>query len=320
MKIIYILFIIMSLLSASEIVSRTQIIMGTFATISLPETHFESIETGFKILKSVESELSSYDQNADIYKLNHTRSVALGSYTFEALSKSKHYYEETKGYFDISIGSITKGLYRFGEDERLANLSELQNAPIAFKSLSFNQKNAWLDENITIDLGGMGKGFGVDKVNEYYKDQGIKRGKIALSGDIRCLSRCDISIQDPFNDTSRFFFKTLQPHTAISTSGNYRRFVKDVTSNHLINPKQKCSQQNFASITLISTGSNSDLDAYATAASVMPIETAKAFLASRPLAYIMIETDGTTTISPNLNKFVLMLNDTLKSAKENKPE
>ena len=62
-----------------------------------------------------------------------------------------------------------------------------------------------------------------------------------------------------------------QENTAISTSGNYRRYVQNSDYNHLINPKTRASQKTFASISLISDRySNSDLDAYATAASVMP--------------------------------------------------
>ncbi|MDQ7069017.1 MAG: FAD:protein FMN transferase [Sulfurimonas sp.] len=58
-------------------------------------------------------------------------------------------------------------------------------------------------------------------------------------------------------------------------------------NNHLINPKTKESQKSFISLTLISTLPNSDIDAYATAASVMPKELAYRFLNSLDVGYII---------------------------------
>ena len=96
-----------------------------------------------------------------------------------------------------------------------------------------------------------------------------------------------MAIQNPFKEGVLAHFKMKD--MAISTSGNYRRYVESKANNHLINPKQKSSQKRFASITLISnTYSNSDLDAYATAASVMPYKEALKFLKKMDLGYLVV--------------------------------
>ena len=298
------LFFLLSTLLFSEILERTQMLMGTFATISLPKENSIEQQKSFEILRSVERSLSSYDPNADIYRLNHNRSSTLSAHSYEALQLSREYYKASDGYFDITVGSITKELYRFGEETRLANKSELQNAKIDFRGLHFDREKAWLDKGTTVDLGGMGKGFGVDKVILYLQGQNISQGKVALSGDIRCLGICTMVIQNPFGEGSIAEFTTKLPDTAISTSGNYRRFIESKQNNHLIDPNQKQSQQLFASITLLAHGTNSDIDAYATAASVMPLEKAITFLDGLDVGYVLITNSGERYINDNIESFV----------------
>ncbi len=139
-------------------VSRTQVIMSTFVTISVEEKNANLITDGFDIIKNIEMSLSSYNPKARIYLLNKNLHAELDDYAYEALSLSKKYYAVTDGYFDITVGSITKDLYGFGESERVATPLELQEAKVAFNALRFNEKEAFIDKGIKVDLGGMGKG------------------------------------------------------------------------------------------------------------------------------------------------------------------
>ena len=250
----------------------------------------------------MEKAISSYDKNSPIYRLNRDGESLIYPYTYEALCLSKRYYKESDGYFDIAIGSITKGLYRFGEDERVPSSFELEHSITSLDGLSFNTLSATLQKGIEIDLGGMGKGFGVDKVAEYFREKGIN-ARVAASGDIRCLGTCPIEIYNPLFNTPLLSFTTKEPDMGISTSGNYNRYVKSKKNNHLINPKTKHSQNNFISISLISHLPNADLDAYATAASVMPKKKAYTFLDSLDLAYVVLQSDRKKIISRNIKLF-----------------
>ncbi|MBE0498861.1 MAG: FAD:protein FMN transferase [Campylobacterales bacterium] len=278
---------------AEGLVARTQVMMGTYASISLPKEQTALSNSLFARLKEVELSLSSYDPSAEIYRLNRDHEVSISRDTYEALRLCSRYYKETQGYFDITVGSITRGLFHFGEAERVPHANELKKAAVNFKGLHFNEEWAWSDEGIVVDLGGMGKGFGVDKAAELLRAQGVKKGIVALSGDIFCLHACEMAVQDPFSENILASFMMAQHNTAISTSGNYRRFVKSREYNHLINPKTHSSQQEFASITLLSAHlGNSDLDAYATAASVMPKEKALRFLDGlRKVGYLILTND-----------------------------
>lgn len=290
--------------------SRTQVIMSTFVTITTEAKNEKYINDGFEIMKNVEMSLSSYNKDAKVFQLNKELHVVLDGYLYEALSQSKEYYKQSDGYFDITIGSITKDLYRFGEDERVATTRELESAKVDLNALRFNPKEAFIKEGIKVDLGGMGKGFGVDKVAEYFRELQVNDAIISASGDIRCLSTCSVEVQDPFDEESTLLsFETLHGDMGISTSGNYNRYVISKENNHLINPKAKKSQTLFASITLIGDISNASLDAYATAASVMPLHVAYEFLGSIDVAYIIVRSDKEVVISKNITKYIKNLSN-----------
>lgn len=293
-----------TLLAAEELLCRTQMMMGTYAELCAPQSRAEVLQQGFQRLKTVELALSSYDERADIYRLNHEHRVSLQPDTLEALEASLRYYDESDGYFNIAIGSVTKQLYRFGEVERLPERGALQRADTHITGLSFNLHRATVAEGTTIDLGGMGKGFGVDKAYEHYRVAGVTSGKIALSGDIRCVGICHVAVTNPFEPEGVIAsFKTTRAGLGISTSGSYRRYVKTKAHNHLIDPKTKRSASLFASVTVVGNIANADLDAYATAASVMPLEQAIAFLDSKRLGYLLFTMDHRRIVSANIAEY-----------------
>lgn len=284
--------------------SRTQVAMGTYVTISA--SSHEAIDKAFLLVHDIEMSLSSYNPKALIFLLNKDGEVKLDAYAYEALLFSRNYYEKTDGYFDVTIGSVTYDLFGFGMEEQI--LKDAKDAKIGMSGLSFSQDEAKVVRGIKIDLGGMGKGYTVDKVSQYFKSIGISDAVVAASGDIRCLSKCVIDIQDPFlEDGVLMSFETKMQDVGISTSGNYNRFVGSTVNNHLINPKTKKSQNEFVSITLIGNMPSSDLDAYATAVSVMPRHKAFEFLKKLDVGFVVMDSSKKITISKNLNQFVKIL-------------
>ncbi|WP_321778429.1 FAD:protein FMN transferase [Sulfurimonas sp.] len=278
--------------------------MSTFVTITVEKNDKYFVEHAFKIFKDIDASLSSFNKKSPIYKLNKNKKAKINNYTYEAFVQSKKFYKDTDAYFNIAIGSITKDLYRFGADERVASRDELKKARVDFNDVFFTKDEAKLAKGIKVDFGGMGKGFGVDYVSSYFRGNSVD-ATISASGDIRCLGICSFDIQNPFGEGALSSYTTTKKDLGISTSGNYVRYVKSKNNNHLINPKTKKSQTTFVSITLISELSSSALDAYATASSVMPIKKAYEFLDSLELAYIILQSNGDLKISSNISDYAL---------------
>ena len=133
-----------------------------------------------------------------------------------------------------------------------------------------------------IDLGGIAKGFAIDKAAEVLINKGAIGAMVDVGGDIRCFIKPDakrkswyIGLQDPKNtDKSELinqYLLTLElENSAVTTSGDYRRFVliEGEKFSHIIDPAKAASSTDISSVTIIAA-SATDADALATAVSLM---------------------------------------------------
>jgi thiamine biosynthesis lipoprotein len=279
--------------------------MGTFVHITFPKQYNKQISQTFAYLRTIEHSLSSYEDHL-VYRLNQNHTIPYDAVLAEALQLSRDYYAKTNGYFDITIGSISKDLYHFGEDNStVPTKNSLEKATLNIDAIELNTTSISTGKNITLDLGGMGKGFAVDKAVAFIKEHNITQGIIALSGDIRCLDLCDIDIQSPFKEEESIAsFSAKIPNLSISTSGTYRRYVKEKSQHHLISPKSKTQGRDFISVTIISQANNTLCDIMATAIATMPKEEALTFVKNqKEFGYLLLTPTG-EEISGNLEKFV----------------
>jgi len=303
-KILLLLTLLNTLLFSQETFTRTQAIMGTFVHITLPKKHNKTISTSFTQIKELEASLSSYKPHL-VYQLNQMHTIPYNPTLAHAITLSKQLYKETYGYFDISIGSISKSLYHFGEENStILTQKALQNAKRNIEGIFIHEHNISTAQGIVLDLGGMGKGYGVDRVVERLSEQNISQGIVALSGDIRCLDVCTFELQSPYSEQTFATLTAKIPQLSISTSGTYRRYVKDQTHHHLIDPKTAKQGKAFVSVSLFCHADNAKIDAYATAISVMPLKVALAFLKEHDeVGFVLVKSDG-KIVYGNLEKFV----------------
>ncbi|HEX5670717.1 MAG TPA: FAD:protein FMN transferase, partial [Sulfuricurvum sp.] len=279
---------------------RTQLHMGTLISVTVAEENLS--DEVFALFADLDNRLSTYKGDSEISNLNHTLESNVSDITRKILERSLEMYRLSDGAFDVTIGSVTHGVYRFGYDnEHLPSQTELQNAEklIGSDRMKIDGNNFKLLPGTIIDLGGIGKGYAVDMALNLLKQKGVVNAVVAASGDIGCLGKCVVNIQDPFHPQGHIATITSTlPRFAISTSGNYERYIKNKTHNHLIDPKTGKSQQRYASITLLDVGDNTRIDALATAVSVMDEKKAIAMLNKLKLSYLLIHTDGTMIKSP----------------------
>lgn len=290
-----ILTLLFTCLNAEAMTSRTRLLMGTYATITLPKEESRFISDLFDYIAKIERSLSTFDPNASLYKLNQNHTIPYNPILSDALTSAKEYFRQTDGYFDVTIGSITKRLYRFGEvSPGSPTHTALQKAIRNIDGFHIDTEGINSDKGIVIDLGGMGKGYAVDHAALLLVKRGVHRGIIALSGDIRCLHRCSLGIQSPFDENALLATLTAKvENLSVSTSGTYRRYATKRSEHHLINPKTARQGDAFVSVTLLAKADNTRIDAYATAISVMPEDRAVIFLErQKDIGYIIVRSDG----------------------------
>jgi thiamine biosynthesis lipoprotein len=111
----------------------------------------------FDLLDRLESELSRFIPNSDISRVNHAaadESVRVSRWTVECLELAIEAYRETGGAFDISLGT---------------GLERLQISP---------RERTVRNRGARLDLGGIGKGYAVDRMAEALDEWDIRQALI----------------------------------------------------------------------------------------------------------------------------------------------
>jgi thiamine biosynthesis lipoprotein len=191
-------------------------LMGTYAIIDLPS---EKAYQAYRFMKGLEEKLSDYIEDSEVSKINQragVEPVEVSADTLEVIKKSLWLSELTEGAFDITVGAITiraRRLREISEDEA-RNL-------VNYKKVRVEGSSVFLEEKgMAIDLGGIGKGFAIQKAYEFIKTD---KGFIAIAGDLRVWGhKRFLAVYNPINRkilTQGYNKKDI----CLSTSGNYRR-------------------------------------------------------------------------------------------------
>jgi len=135
----------------------------------------------FDELDRLEAELSRFIDNSDISRINNlsaNQSLTIGLDAFECLQVGRSLYTETNGAFDITVGSLMdcwldeNKAVQAPSREKL-NLARKHTGAGLLKLDQANRAVELLGNSVKIDLGGIGKGYAVDRMSELLKDWGI---------------------------------------------------------------------------------------------------------------------------------------------------
>ncbi len=205
--------------------------------------------------------------------------------------------KETGGAFDITAGSLTKLWRQAMRDERIPDPREIPEAlrHTGATGIRMFGNRVKLKRGRTVDLGGIAKGYALDRALELLKDTGTENAILNLGGTIGVTGRpVEIGIRNPFDPDGEPMGTLLLDNRCAVTSGSYERFVRigGRTFHHIIDPRTGYpSDSGLVSVTLV--GSNATvLDAFATAAFILGPFHASPFLKRYGIEAIFVKTDG----------------------------
>jgi len=115
----------------------------------------QAAQAAFDLLDRLERELSRFLPNSDIARVNHLaagESTRVSASTLECLVIARHMFDLTGGAFDVSLGRGLPSLELHSDDALVR----------ATKS------------GVQIDLGGIGKGYAVDRMAELLEEWGLE--------------------------------------------------------------------------------------------------------------------------------------------------
>jgi FAD:protein FMN transferase len=225
------------------------------------------------------------------------------------VERALYYSGLTRGAFDISFAAAGKHYdYREGKKPSEQQLQQAQQA-IDFRAITLDRAAstiAFARAGMAIDLGGIAKGFAVDRGIDILQRAGIISAVVSAGGDSRILGNLGerpriIGIRHPRKSDEHIVRIPLQD-TAISTSGDYERFFIDNGQryHHILNPASGESAQGIRSVSVLSARSI-DSDALSTSVFVMGVAAGLALIDSLPgVDAIIVDADGRLHYSQEL--------------------
>lgn len=252
--------------------------MGTYVLIELPEgKEYEA----YRYMKRLEEKLSDYMETSEVSKINQVAGencVEVSEETVEVIKKSIEVSEKTYGFFDISVGSYTINHKRkeLLDQERAKALIDYRNIKIE------DNKVCLLKKGMAIDLGGVGKGYAVQKAYENLK---TPWGFISIAGDLKVWGHKRLlAVYNPMNN--HILAEGINSRDlCLSTGGNYLR-------KHILGAKNSLLQATVAHWDCTFT------DAIETALLAMDDNSRERFLEENPqIGVLLLFEDGTIFVN-----------------------
>lgn len=274
--------------------SSTQEIMGTFAQITVvamnEQTANESIKKAFMELEKNQKTFDwrlKESQIAHINRLAFEKPLEVSKEVFDLIKFSTEISEISNSSFDITVGPVIDLWKNAEQTNKQPTPQQIQHAKslVGYYKLNLNTINQTIQfevDGMRLDMGGVAKGFGIDKAIESLKKNGAIGGLVDVGGDIRCfgappksMKAWVIGLQNPqktniFANKNNVMTRFKLLDYAVATSGDYRRFtvIQGEKQSHIIDPVNSKGAKAFSSVSIFSRDAKT-ADALATAVSVM---------------------------------------------------
>lgn len=300
-----------------EVVRTSRIIMDTVVQITAFGKDYSktnsAVNAAFAEMKRIEKLTSFYLEGSDVRRLANSAGAEVSPEVSRIVALGLEVGQASGGAFDMTLGNL-KALWGIETDEPKVPVHEkIQEAlkgtgPEALKIVSGRVEKKEI--GTTVDLGGIAKGFAIDRAIGILEQNGIRHAAVNAGGDIRLLGDRQgklwrIAIQDPRRH-NRFVAKLFLKDISVVTSGDYERFFeKDgIRYHHLFDPRTGYPSRESRSVTVLAK--NAALaDALATAAFVLgPEEGITLFEKFPSTEGMIIGADGKTVTTPGFDKVV----------------
>lgn len=253
-----------------RLIERERLSMGTLLKVGVwtadEARATDAIGHLFREFDRLEALLSNWKNDSDVTTLNNQAGVApvkVSQDTIAVLRIAHDVSELTRGKFDITFGALTD-IWRFDHDQDNIvperDLIEARLKRIDYKAVEVDSTagTAFINRpGVRAHLGGIGKGYAVDRGVALLKEQGFADFLIQAGGDLYVAGTENgkpwtLGIADPRGSHDPFATVQISDGT-LSTSGDYERFfMKDGNRyHHILDPDFGEPARDCRSVTLV---------------------------------------------------------------------
>ena len=304
----------------ARIISATQKGMGTnyhIQVYSADEAGAQkAIAAALAEMARIEKMMSEWQKDSDISRLNQNAGkdpVKVDEETYRVLETGQAVALASKGAFSMTWAALG-GLWDFrqGKEAQLPNLADVKaRLPLINDAdIVFDEKNQTVKlgrQGMALGLGGIAKGYAIDRAVLILKKHGFTDVLVYAGGDLRTNggkgdTKWVIGIQDPRADG---YFASLDVgDEALATSGDYQNFFENAGKryHHILDPKTGYPAEGCRSVTVIAKDAVR-ADAFATAIFVLGLNDGMALAEmTKDVEVLIVAANNELAMSSGLQK------------------
>lgn len=217
---------------------RCKPLLGTFVEISTEDRDhsLHAIEIAFNTIEQVQWLMGFHDPDSELSQINarsYLEPIRIHPWTAEVLTIAKEIHIESQGIFNCGVGHR---LVEAGLLPRHVSLNDQSFGGI--EDLLFIAPNLVQSKTpLCLDLGGIAKGYAVDKAVEILLAHDVQSGSVNAGGDMRVFGNLtqDIQIRNPSKPHELFQIGSVKAG-AIATSSLYFSQRDADTKSYMVNP------------------------------------------------------------------------------------
>jgi FAD:protein FMN transferase len=211
---------------------RARPLLGTFVEIEAGGAARSRLDTAlddaFEAVAEVHRLMSPFERDGDVNRLNRqasARPVTVHPWTYEVLGVAVELFSASSGLFDIAV---TPG----------SRLKQLRPQPDI--ELLPARRVRFLSSELRIDLGGIAKGFAVDRAVDRLRASAVPYGVVNAGGDVAAFGEepAPVAIRHPRRPLS-ILCRVELTNEALASSGGRLDFMEsaDATASAILDPR-----------------------------------------------------------------------------------
>jgi thiamine biosynthesis lipoprotein len=233
----------------------THLSLAAYTTPTLDEAAIHhAFDACVAEIRRIETLMTTWRPDSELSRVNAAAAkepVQVSQETFDIVKESVHASEISEGAFDITFESL-HGLWKFDEDLDPHPPSDAQiraKLPlVGYRHIHLDgaARTVYLDQVGTrISLGGIAKGYAVDRAAKVLRDAGLVSFYVQAGGDLYAAGTkpdgtpWSAGIRDPRGPEAQYFAVIALLDHAFSTAGDYERsyVIDGKRYHHIIDPK-----------------------------------------------------------------------------------
>lgn len=281
--------------------------MDTLMTITCTEEDLDAVHHAMREIARLDALLSRTREESAVSALNRGETVEDAELA-ALLTRAAKLCKATGGAFDVTVAPVVSAWGFTADEYRVPTQEEITAllTHVGAGGIGSDGEVTTLAEGVSVDLGGIGKGYASDCAARVFKEENVSGALAALGGNIYAHgtksdgSPWRVAVRDPFDGSAYVGALSLTDAFAV-TSGGYERYFESggKTYHHIIDPSTGYpAESGLASVTVV-CGEGLLADALSTALYVMGEAKAIEFYRTfeEPFDMILVTQDGRVVLT-----------------------